>query len=579
MANGAQSSGGDTQGVPGGSYAWLDHYPEGIDWGQNFVEIPVFTLLDRSAATFADRPCTNFFGKIQCFREIARLVDRVAKGLQELGVEKGSKVGLLLPNCPTFVVYYFAILKVGGVVVNYNPLYTVEELAYQVEDSETELMVTLDLALLFDKVEKLLEEGTLKRAVVASFPSLLPTGKSVLYRIFKRKDLAHPAKSAEVGKMVFERQLLANDGAFTQVEISPRDDTAVLQYTGGTTGTPKGAELTHVNVSTNAMQVIAWAPELEPGVERMMGVLPFFHVFAMTCVMNFSIARGAEMIIMPRFVLDDALKLISKTRPTCMPGVPTLFNAINNHPKLSSFDLSSLKFCLSGGAPLPLEVKETFERLSGCKLVEGYGLSESSPVLTANPISGIVKKNSIGQPVPGTVISLRDLEDPSKEVAVGERGELCASGPQVMKGYWKRPEATREVFVDGFLRTGDVAVMDEQGFFEIVDRIKDLILCSGYNVYPRRIEDALYEHPAVEEVTVIGVKDDYRGEAPKAFVKLRRGMTASKDDLLKHLEPKLSKIEMPEYIEFRSELPKTMIGKLSKKELVAEEGAKSGTAG
>jgi long-chain acyl-CoA synthetase len=345
----------------------------------------------------------------------------------------------------------------------------------------------------------------------------------------------------------------------------------VLQYTGGTTGTPKGAMLTHANVSLNVKQVTAWAPTLIDGGERVLGVLPFFHVFAMTVVMNFGIARASQIIIMPRFSLDEALKLIDRTKPTAMPGVPTLFNAIMNHPKVKSFDLSSLKFCFSGGAPLPLEVKEQFERVTGCKLVEGYGLSEASPVVTANPLDGPIKSGSIGLPLPGTHVSLRDPADPEKEVAPGERGELCVKGPQVMKGYWKKPDATREQFVGDYLRTGDIAVMDEDGFFFIVDRIRDLIICSGYNVYPRVVEEAIYEHSAVEEVTVIGIKDKYRGEAPKAFIKLKAGASATADDIRKHLEKKLSKIEMPSQIEFRDSLPKTMIGKLSKKELKAEE--------
>ena len=319
------------------------------------------------------------------------------------------------------------------------------------------------------------------------------------------------------------------------------------------------------------LQVVSWAPDLVDGGERVMGVLPFFHVFAMTVVMNFGIAKASEMLIMPRFVLDDALKLIDKGKPTVMPGVPTLFNAILNHPKLKSFDLSSLKFCLSGGAALPLEVKQNFERNTGCKLVEGYGLSETSPVATCNPMNGPVKEASIGLPLPGTIISLRDLSDPTREVPHGERGEVCIAGPQVMKGYYKRPSETADQFVGHFLRTGDVAVMDADGFFYIVDRIKDLIICSGYNVYPRRVEEAIYEHPAVEEVTVIGIKDKYRGEAPKAFIKLKSGQSATAEDIMRHLEVKISKIELPAEIEFRDALPKTMIGKLSKKELKAEE--------
>jgi long-chain acyl-CoA synthetase len=290
--------------------------------------------------------------------------------------------------------------------------------------------------------------------------------------------------------------------------------------------------------------------------------------------MNMAVELAAKIILIPRFKLIDVLKLIHHEKPTVMPAVPTIFTAMLNYPKFKSYDVSSLRFCISGGAPLPMEIKLKFEAVSGSKVVEGYGLSEASPVLTCNPVHTDPVPGSIGPPLPGTIISLRDIDDPTKEVAQGERGELCAKGPQVMKGYWKKPAETEKQFVDGFLRTGDVAIMDENGYFSIVDRIKDLIICSGYNVYPRRIEEAIYEHPAVEEVTVIGIPDPYRGEAPKAFIKLKAGMTATANDILKHLEPKLSKIEMPAAIEFRDSLPKTMIGKLSKKELTAEERSK-----
>jgi long-chain acyl-CoA synthetase len=554
------------------SFQWLGHYPQKIDWHQKLTAAPLFELLDSAAARYASRPCTNFLGKVLTYREIAEAVDRATVGLQRLGVQKGTKVGLLMPNCPTFIIYYFATLKAGGTVVNYNPLYTLEELAFQVKDSETELMVTLDLKLLFDKVEGLMQAGALKRSVVASFPALLPGAKSVLFKLFKGKELAHPMKSSVAANIVLDADLRKNAGKYQPQRIDPYEDVAVLQYTGGTTGTPKGAMLTHANVYINSRQGAAWAATiLVPGQERTLAALPFFHVFAMTAVMNFALAQGAELVIMPRFVLDDAMALITKTKPTVMPGVPTMFMAMLSHPKLKSFDLSSLKFCLSGGAPLPVEVKEKFEKLTGCKVVEGYGLSEASPSVTCNPLDGPVKEGSIGQPLPGTIVSLRDLADPAREVPLGEKGEICIKGPQVMKGYWKRPEETANQFVGEYLRTGDVGVMDEEGFIFIVDRIKDLIICSGYNVYPRRIEEAIYEHPAVEEVTVIGIKDDYRGETPKAFIKLKAGATATKDDILKHLEPKISKIELPSEIEFRDALPKTMIGKLSKKELKAEE--------
>jgi long-chain acyl-CoA synthetase len=552
-------------------YAWLKSYPSHLNWEHAYEPSAVGSLLDRTVSDYPGSTCTNFLGRKLTYAEISQLVDKAAAGLQRLGIVKGSKVGLMLPNCPTFIVHYFAALKLGAVIVNYNPLYTVDELRTQIVDSETDLMITLDLKALFSKIETLLADGTLNQAVVGQFTKLLPAAKAVAFRLLKGGDLAKPQSSTASNKIVIESDLLNNDGQFVPADIVPLEDVAVLQYTGGTTGTPKGAMLTHANLTINVAQVSAWTTDLKKSEERMMAVLPFFHVFAMTVVMNFGIERAAELVIMPRFVLDDALKLINKTKPTIMPGVPTLFNAIMNHQKLSSYDLSTLKFCLSGGAALPIEVKTQFERLTGCKVVEGYGLSETSPVLTCNPIDGPIKDGSIGLPLQGTRLSLRDIADPTREVGKGEEGEICAAGPQVMKGYWKQAEETADTFVGEYFRTGDVAVLDDDGFFYIVDRIKDLIICSGYNVYPRRIEEVFYEHPSVNEVTVIGIPDEYRGEAPKAYVKLVKGASLTEAELMAYVSEKLSKLELPKEIEFRSELPKTMIGKLSKKELKQEQ--------
>ena len=564
MAQAASSSG----------HPWLTCYPAGVDWAQPMVGEPVPMLLDRAVKTYANKPCTNFLGKRLTYGEISALVDRATVGLKRIGVTKGMKVGLFLPNCPTFIVYYYAILKAGGVVVNYNPLYSPEELTFQIKDSETRVMITLDLVALFGKVEKLVEAGTLEHVVVASFPALLPSTKSVLFRLLKSKDLAQPARSSIAAKITMESVLMDNDGRYVPITIDP-NDIAVLQYTGGTTGTPKGAALSHANLTINVQQVRAWtAGGLKPGQERVVGILPFFHVFAMTGVMNLSIAMASEIVMLPRFVLEDTLKLIASTKPTMMPGVPTVFNAMLNHPKIKTYDLSSLKFCLSGGAPLPLEVKRGFEALTGCRLVEAYGLSETSPGATFNPFEGPVKEGSIGQPIPGTIVAIKAPEDGS-DVPLGKEGEICIKGPQVMIGYWNKPEETANVFRDGFLRTGDIGKMDDQGFTFITDRIKDMIICSGFKVFPRHVEDKIYQHPAVEEVSVIGIADSYRGEAPKAFIKLKAGQTATAADILKHLEPKLSKIEMPSQIEFRDALPKTMIGKLSKKELKQEEAERA----
>lgn len=563
-----------SQPVSGGTLPWLEKYPPGIDYFMDLPARPLPDLLDRATERFPDRPAITFKGKVTTYRQLSAAIGRAAAGLQANGVKKGTRVGLLLPNTPSFIVLYFAILKAGGVVVNFNPLYTVEELSFQVRDSETEIMVTHDLAMLFGKVEALLSQGVLARAIVLPFATTLPAATALLFKIFKRKEIANTAASPMRDRLIAPASLDNPAAPLKPVAIDPAEDVAVLQYTGGTTGTPKGAMLTHANLYINAVQINAWAQSLKDGEERVLGALPLFHVFAMTVVMNMGIAKAANIILMPRFVLDEALGLISSQKPTMMPAVPTIFTAMMNSPKLKNHDMSSLKFCISGGAPLPLEVKMNFEKLTGASVVEGYGLSEASPVVTCNPVEGPVVPGSIGVPLPQTIISLRDLDDPTREVPQGERGELCVKAPQVMKGYWKKPNETAAQFVGDFLRTGDVAIMDENGFFAIVDRIKDLIICSGFNVYPRRIEEAIYEHPAVEEVTVIGIPDTYRGEAPKAFIKLKAGASATAADIFKHLEPKISKMEMPSQIEFRDSLPKTMIGKLSKKELVAEEKKK-----
>jgi long-chain acyl-CoA synthetase len=561
---------GTAQDTPLADYVWIKSYPAGVTWDLDLVAKPLHALIEEAAAVSPNNRCTTFLGKTLTYADIGELVNRAAAGLQQIGVVKGTKVGLFLPNTPTFIIYYYAILKAGGVVVNFNPLYTLEELTFQTKDSGTELMITLDLKLLFDKVESLIVNKTLKGAVICSFPALLPATKAIPFKLFKSKELARPRSSPVRDRLRLEDEVLTDAATFTPVAVAP-EDVAVIQYTGGTTGTPKGAMLTHANLYLNVQQIAAWAPELVYGREKSLGALPFFHVFAMTVIMNLGVKFAAEIFLMPRFVLNDALDLIHKNRLTVLAGVPTLFNAVLNHPRISSYDLTCLKFVLSGGAALPAEIKQAFDAATGCCVVEGYGLSEASPVVTCNPLDGSAPRGAIGLPLPQTVLTLRDLTDPTREVPRGERGELCVEGPQVMRGYWNKPAETAAQFAGPCLRTGDVGIMDENGFFFIVDRIKDLIICSGYNVYPRRIEEALYEHAAVEEAVVIGIADKYRGEAPKAFVKLKSGQEATRAALMAHLETKISKLEMPVDIVFRDALPKTIIGKLSKKELKAEE--------
>jgi long-chain acyl-CoA synthetase len=552
-------------------YPWIKSYPPNVVWDSRFKPESLGAVLEHSVMRYPGRTCINFLGKRSSYAEIGALVDRAVKGLQSLGVGKGTKVGLLLPNCPAFVIFYFGILKTGATVVNCNPLYTTEELDHQITDSETEILVTLDLKVLFEKADDLLTRGNLKKAIICPFAGMLPPLKSFLFRLLKSKTLADTKSARNASRIVFEKYLLDNDGAFKPVKIKPENDIAVLQYTGGTTGTPKGAMLTHANLTINIQQVEAWATNLGDE-ETILGVLPLFHIFAMTTVLNFGVLRGFEMVLIPKFDLDQALKLISQIKPTIFPGVPTIYNAMLHHPKAKSSDLSSLKFCISGGAALPVEVKRGFEEMSGCSLVEGYGLSETSPVATCNPVGKSDVEGSIGMPVPATRITIRSIEKPTEEKPLGENGEICIAGPQVMPGYWNKPKETKDTFTGEFFRTGDVGHMDDTGYIFIVDRLKDMINCSGFKVYPRRVEEAIYEHEAVEEVTVIGVEDEYRGEAPAAYIKLRSGYSTSKEELLTFLEPKISKIEMPRDIEFRDKLPKTMIGKLSKKELREERG-------
>jgi long-chain acyl-CoA synthetase len=554
------------------NFPWIMSYPADVVWDTRFKAESLGAVLERSVDRYGGKTCTNFLGRKTSYAEIGALVDRAAKGLQSLGVGKGTKVGLLLPNCPAFVIFYFGILKTGATVVNCNPLYTTQELDHQIADSETEILVTLDLAVLFEKADDLLTRGNLKKAIICPFAGMLPPLKSFLFRLLKSKTLANTKNSSNTSRIIFESDLLDNDGSFKPVKITPKSDVAVLQYTGGTTGTPKGAMLTHANLTINIQQVAAWATNLGEE-EIILAVLPLFHIFAMTTVLNFGVLRGFEMVLIPKFDLDQALKLIGQIRPTIFPGVPTIYNAILHHPKANSTDLSSLKFCISGGAALPVEVKRGFEEISGCSLVEGYGLSETSPVATCNPVENKDVEGSIGLPLPATFISIRSIENPSEEMPLGENGEICIAGPQVMPGYWKQPKETRDTFTGKFFRTGDIGHMDETGFIFIVDRLKDMINCSGFKVYPRQVEDAIYEHEAVEEVTVIGVEDEYRGEAPAAYIKLRQGHSTNKEEILAFLKPKISKIEMPRDIEFRDELPKTMIGKLSKKELREEREA------
>ncbi|QCO01522.1 long-chain-fatty-acid--CoA ligase [Azospirillum argentinense] len=549
------------------AHPWLTHYPEGIAWDQPIAVTPLAELFEEAARRYADRPCLDFLGRRYRYAEVLGLVNRAAKGFAAMGVRPGVRVGLCLPNTPTYVIAYFAILKAGGTVVNYNPLYVERELEHQIEDSGTEIMVTLDLKQIYPRIEAMLDRTRLKTVVVCRMASILPPVKSVLFRVLKRSELASIPQD---GRHVDFDALLANDGVMPPVRLDPRRDVAVLQYTGGTTGVPKGAMLTHANLVANARQVQAWFPGMALGEERMLAVLPFFHVFAMTVILNMGLAAGAELVMLPRFDTLQVLKTIARRKPTLLPGVPTMYKALLGHPDVARYPMRSIRYCISGGAPLPMELKRQFEEATGCVLVEGYGLSEASPVCACNPLTGVNKEGSIGLPLPGIMVQIRALDDPDRVLPPGEKGQVVLSGPNVMAGYWNKDEESRRTIVGGWLFTGDVGVMDEDGYVFLLDRLKDLILCGGYNVYPRVIEEAIYQHPDVVAVCVIGIPDDYRGQSPKAFVQLRPGASLTAERLKDFLRDKISRIEMPRQIEFRAELPKTAVGKLSKKELIAE---------
>ena len=553
---------------------WLGAYPPEVDWHAEIEPISLPEMLARAGRLHHDRPAFDFFGRRTTWGQAAAAADRVAAGLMALGLARGTRLGLLMPNCPAYPLVFFGALRAGLVVVNFNPLYTNHELAAQARDAGVAVMATLDLQATYPKAAKLLDDGVVGRVLVCPFAPMLPRAKGVAFRLLKRGTLARPPRD---DRHVWLSDLLATATPPPPVAIDPARDLAVLQYTGGTSGLPKGAMLSHANLHANAAQGILWFHATRPGQERVLAALPFFHVFALTTVLLFAVHAGAEIVMLPRFVLADAVATIARTRPTYLAGVPTMFNAIAGFA--GKADLSSIRSCISGGAPLPAEVKRRFEARTGCVVVEGYGLTEASPCTCCNPTTGENRAGTIGQPMSRTDQQLRDPADPARRVAAGERGELCVRGPQVMLGYWNRPEESAAAFTpDGWLRTGDIATVDADGYFSIVDRIKDLILCGGYNVYPRTIEEAIHRHPDVAEVTVIGVPDPYRGEAAKAFVVLKAGATLTQAALLAFLREYLSPIERPREVEFRDSLPKTLIGKLSKKELVAEEAARRAAA-
>jgi long-chain acyl-CoA synthetase len=550
---------------------WVKSYPPNVRWDAPLDLSSVQSVLEKAAGQFGPKAALDFMNKRISYAELDALANRAAKGFQKLGVKPGVHVGLYLPNTPHYVIAFFGVLKAAGVVVNYSPLDALPTLQLKVNDSETDILVTLDLASLYPQAEKLLASTRLKTLVIGEFAEMTPAPAPVGAQM-KAAGMLADVKHDD--RHIAFRDLIDNDGRYQAHPLGAlADELAVIQYTGGTTGSPKGAMLTHANLTAACSlyaEVMTRGEEgMRVGEERVLCILPLFHIYSLTVVMLLGFRLGSELVLHPRFDPVAAVKDIIEKKITVYLGVPTMHVAILSVPGVEKLDFSALRLCGSGGAPLPVAVQDRFESVIGCALNEGWGMTETAPLGTFNPRDGVRRRGSCGVPYPGTEMKFIDVADPEREIKLGERGEICVKGPNIMKGYWKKPEATaNSMTADGFFRTGDVGYMDEDGYVYIVDRTKDMLLCGGFNVYPRNIEEAIYQHPSVEEVSVIGIPDDYRGETPKAFVKLKAGATPlTLEDMKAFLKDRLGKHEMIGAMEIRAELPKTPVGKISKKDL------------
>ena len=547
---------------------WLKHYDEGVRPNIDYPEVPLYQILEDSAKKYPEKTALIFLGKKISYRELDETSDRVAAFLKNLGVGKGSRVIVDLPNTPHFVAAYYGILKTGATVVQCNPLYTEREIRYIQENSEAEYGFFVEFV--YPRIKNLLAEGRLKKVVICKIEDYLPFPLNILYPLKKEK-----VKIETSEKVVYWKDVLKTPPTKERPSIDPKEDIATFLYTGGTTGVPKAVMSTHYNLVANVYQTLEWVVDRSPD-DVFIGALPYFHSFGMTTSMNAPIALGSTIVLIPDpRDIKRILGSIQKYRATIFCGVPTMYAAILNHPDLKKYDLSSIKACISGAAPLPVEIKRKFEAVTGGKLVEGYGLSETSPVALGNPVYGLNKEGSIGIPFPDTYAVV--IDDEGKVLPAGEVGEIVIKGPQVMKGYYKMDEETKKVLINGWLLTGDMAKMDEDGYFYIVDRKKDMIIAGGYNIYPREVEEVLYEHPAVVEAAVVGVPDPYRGETVKAFIVLKpeyRGKV-TEQEIIQFCKERLAAYKVPRLVEFRDELPKSAVGKILRRILRDEEIKKS----
>ncbi|MDQ0224663.1 AMP-binding protein [Metabacillus niabensis] len=551
---------------------WLQHYPNDIPHHINIDEKPLFYYLQQTAKEFPTKTAIHFLGKELSYTELYIQSLKLANYLQSIGLQKGDRVSIMLPNCPQAVIAYYGTILCGGIVVQTNPLYMERELEYQLKDSGSTYIITLDL--LYPRVSKMKALTNLKHIIVTGIKDYLPFPKNLLYPLVQKKEKQVVVKVEHQGDThLFKKIMLTALPNVTIPDINPKEDIAILQYTGGTTGFPKGVMLTHENLVANTQMCAAWMYKCKKGEESVLGIIPFFHVYGMTAVMNLSIMQAFKMILLPKFDPTDTLKTIQKLKPTLFPGAPTIYISLLNHPELKEYDLSSIDGCISGSAALPVEIQEQFEEITGGRLVEGYGLSEASPVTHANFLWSNRKTGSIGVPWPSTDAMIISYESGGR-AEPNELGELLVKGPQVMKGYWNRIEETEAALRDGWLYTGDIGYMDEDGYFYIVDRKKDMIIASGYNIYPREIEEVLYEHDKVQEVVVAGIPDPYRGETVKAYIVLKEGVTATAEEFNEYARKHLAAYKVPHIYEFRNELPKTAVGKILRRALIEEEKEK-----
>jgi long-chain acyl-CoA synthetase len=566
---------------------WLDSYPPDVPHSlAPFPRESVYTLLRNAAAGFPEKPALAFFGAHMSYARLLAEVERFSAVLAGLGVRTGDRVGMILPNCPEYVIAFFACQRIGAVAVGNNPLYTERELEHQIKDSGAKVMIVLDQ--IYHRFGEVREGSGVQEVIAVKLNHYMKAPIKWLAPLkFKADARTHgtPMPFIPAGHTVrwWADVMRAAGPVPPEATVEdPATELAALVYTGGTTGLSKGAMLSHSNLVANALQASAWLNVVRQGEDGIVAALPFFHSFG-TLVMNFSMTKAAKLILLPRFEIDMALKAMAKEKPTLFPGVPRMYIALNQDPRTPKHDLASLKACISGAAPLPMAVAKRFEEITGgAKVVEGYGLSECSPVTHANPLVGERKEGFIGMPLPDTDVKLVDLDEPDREVAQGERGEMCIKGPQVMLGYWNRPDESGLVIRNGWLHTGDVAIMDEQGYFKIVDRIKDMVLVSGFNVYPTEVEAVLFHHPKILKCAVIGVPDDTTGERVKAFVVLKPGESATAEEIIawcRDPDQGLTGYRVPKEVEFRDELPETLIGKVLRRVLQDEERKKREDAG